>query len=129
MISYYEKEIGDWTIRELLDYLKQGFSVTIKNGGNIVIQGNKKFHLNETLLYNSNINPTPIPAINWPPEINEPSYNPYDIEPCRSCPNNPRFKQNNVLGNGAGDSPCQWCSHYPYRITCMDECGTINKIK
>lgn len=42
MISYYEKEIGDWTIRELLDYLKlkQGFSVTIKNDGNIVIQGN-----------------------------------------------------------------------------------------
>lgn len=126
MLYYNEKEIGDWTIRDLLAYFKQGFSVTIKDGGAVFVHGSKKLNLNNTLPYNPNINPTSIPAINLPHGINEPNYSPYDIEPCRSCPNNPKL-QNNVLGNGVGDSPCQFCSHYPYKITCDCDAAVVSK--
>jgi len=35
---------------------------------------------------------------------------------CETCPN--RFGPMDGLGNPtAGDSPCQWCSHYKYKIT------------
>ena len=40
-----------------------------------------------------------------------------ESNPCEACHN--RFDQVDGLGNPiVGDSPCQWCSHYKYKITC-----------
>lgn len=34
-------------------------------------------------------------------------------DPCAGCVNKPRVDQIQI-----GDSPCQWCSHSPWKITC-----------
>lgn len=37
-------------------------------------------------------------------------------DPCLTCPN--QGKSTDAFGNPTvGDSPCQWCSHYKWRIT------------
>lgn len=61
------------------------------------------------------------------PIINIPSTNPFSPyvdpwiypkkeDPCDTCPN--RFGPRDAFGNPVvGDSMCQWCPHYKYRIT------------
>lgn len=41
-----------------------------------------------------------------------------NTDPCEGCPNKGGLKD--ALGNPiAGDSPCQWCSKSPFRVTCF----------
>ena len=38
-------------------------------------------------------------------------------DPCETCPN--RDGPKDAFGNPVvGDSPCQWCQHYKWRMTC-----------
>lgn len=47
------------------------------------------------------------------------SYPSKESDPCDTCPNKGGPKD--VFGNPvAGDSPCQWCPHYKYRVTCSN---------
>ena len=40
-----------------------------------------------------------------------------DEDPCQACPNKDGPKD--AMGNPTvGDSPCQWCRYYKWRITC-----------
>lgn len=42
-------------------------------------------------------------------------------DPCETCPN--RFGPTDGLGRPVpGDSPCQWCSHYKWKVT-WNDCG------
>lgn len=47
---------------------------------------------------------------------NYPSLNNNEADPCLTCPN--RDGPKDAFGNPViGDSPCQWCRHYKWRIT------------
>ena len=50
------------------------------------------------------------------PKIDYPSKE-IENNPCETCIY--RFGPRDGLGNPiAGDSPCQWCPHYKYKVTC-----------
>lgn len=37
-----------------------------------------------------------------------------DRNGCEDCPNNPKYLKTPYIG----DSPCQWCTKNPYKVTC-----------
>lgn len=46
-------------------------------------------------------------------------------DPCETCPNKGGPKD--VFGNPvAGDSMCEWCPHYKYRVTCSNITNSVN---
>lgn len=38
-----------------------------------------------------------------------------NLSGCEGCPNNPKYLKTPYVG----DTPCQWCSKNPYRVTCI----------
>lgn len=60
--------------------------------------------------------------------INVPEIKPIGTgtNPCDYCYPNPKYRDNGIY---IGDSPCQWCPHSPYKVTCETDTNINETIK
>lgn len=56
--------------------------------------------------------------------INIPEITTNGTNPCEYCYSNPKYRTKGIY---VGDSPCQWCPHSPYKVTCSSINSTNTK--
>jgi hypothetical protein len=108
------KQLNELTIQELTAYFKKDFYIDTVNQTLVVVDGlTSIIHpLNQIVNYeDGKVKEKDILNIKI---FKNSSFN-LSNDFCKTCPNNFLNSDNPIV---AGDSPCDWCQHNPFKVNC-----------